>query len=112
MSKLFAIGVLVFFIIIGVVIFIGAKKKWRFFMEPFTPLPPLINTSIFIKKHTGTEGLRIYLCVVAFFIILFSCVFIYFIVATSNSENKPSKKFQPKDSMEDVNRFFRISIPN
>jgi len=52
--------VLVFslFFIAGVVIFIGAVRKWRCLMEPRTPSPPFVFAPAVIKKHFGPQGLR------------------------------------------------------
>ena len=57
---LIVIAVLSFFFIFGVVIFIGAVKKWNILMNPSTPQPPMVYTAAVIKKHFGEKDLRAY----------------------------------------------------
>jgi len=61
-EELLGVLVIVFifslFFIAGLFIFIGAVKKWRCLMEPFTPSPPLVYAPSTIKKYFGPDGLR------------------------------------------------------
>lgn len=58
LGMLAVIAVFLLFFVAGLVIFIGALKKWRALMEPMPSAPPFYNVAAVIKNHFGARGLR------------------------------------------------------